>query len=119
MDQTFKKTERLKSSERISELFQKGGLAKKGFLILRFAPNDLRHHRIAFSVPKRRVASAVKRNLIKRRLREVYRLHKAELDATWPEQKMDLVLLYLAEEAKDYSRMEANFKKLLSQLHNA
>lgn len=119
MDYRFKKTERLKSAERISEVFKQGSVLKKGFLIIRFAENNLDGHRIAFSVPKRKVPSAVKRNLVKRRLREVYRLNKPLLDEIWPDKKMDLVLLYLASEVKDYERIEANYQKVLSSLNNA
>ncbi len=118
MDQTFKKSERLKSTEAIGTLFKSGASAKKGFLILRFAPNNLDRHRIAFSVPKRKVASAVKRNLIKRRMREAFRLNKAELNSIGGPQHYDMILLYLATEPHNYARIESNYQKLLASLHN-
>lgn len=118
MDRSFKKSERLKSKERISQLFKAGTSQKQGFLLIRFSPNEQSHFRIAFSVPKRKVPSAVKRNLIKRRLREVYRLHKADFQALWPEENQDVVMLYLASEVHSYAKIEANFQKLISRLHN-
>ncbi len=119
MDQSFSKSERLKSNEQIATVFKKGSSCKQGFLILRYAPNTLEQNRIAFSVPKRRVASAARRNQIKRRLREVFRQNKESLEALWPEQRQDLVLIYLAAEAHSLAKMESNYLKLLAKLGNA
>lgn len=111
MDYSFKIEERLKSKERISELFQKGRLSKKGFIIIRFLPNDLGYNRLAISVPKRRIASAVKRNLIKRRIREIYRLHKSEIELGSDQVHYDMICLYLANELHSYDRIKKQFLK--------
>ncbi len=42
-------------------------------------PNQLTHARIGIVVAKKSFPTAVERNLIKRRLREIFRLHQAQM----------------------------------------
>lgn len=115
MDQSFKKYERLKSSERISKVYSKGQKVKQGFLLLFFLPSELEHHRIAIAVPKRKIASAPKRNRVKRLLREHYRLNK---DCLTKEGSYDFVLLFLGGEAPENKQLEKAYQKLWEKWHN-
>ena len=99
----FPKFNRLKSRSLIARVFREG-LSGFNFPI-RFQylelesptrPGDIQ---VAFSVPKKKLPSAVDRNTIKRRMREAFRLHRdRELGATkekLKETSLVIVLIYL------------------------
>lgn len=113
----FRKQERLKSAERISEIYRKGTKLKQGFLLLYHQDSEVQQHRVAFAVPKRKVPSAVKRNAIKRKLREVYRLNKSALPDGIPPK--DFILMFLGSEAPDYQKLERSYLKLCEKWGNS
>jgi len=119
---TFKKEERLCNKRLIDELFHNGS----SFLCYPFKISWLFKDfegpfpaQVVFSVPKRRFGNAVDRNLIKRRTREAYRLHKQEhlynLLAT-SGKKIVLSLGYIGKEIAPYDLAEKKMLKLLKQL---
>ncbi len=66
--------------------------------------------KIVVSVPKRNFKRAVKRNLLKRRIREAYRLNKKTF--TPPSgYRLNILFVYTAKEVLEYSYIE---KKLIS-----
>jgi ribonuclease P protein component len=119
---TFKKEERLCNKRLIDELFHKGS----SFLCYPFKvswlPTDepLKYPvQILFIVSKKRFKRAVDRNLIKRRMREAYRLHKQQqlyeaLNSS--EKKIVLSLGYIGKEISAFEFTEKKMLKLLSQL---
>lgn len=74
---TFRKRHRLSRARDYQAAYRNGVRKGRGPFVLFVNPNGLGHCRLGLSVP-RRVGSAAARNLIKRRLREVFRLHRAE-----------------------------------------
>jgi ribonuclease P protein component len=76
---TFRKEERLSKDKLIQELFDKGSSFYLFPFKVFFMPNPDQgssFHQVVISVSKRNFKRAVDRNLIKRRIREAYRLNK-------------------------------------------
>ncbi len=67
--------------------------------------------RIVVSVPKRSFKRAVKRNLLKRRIRESYRRQKGLLAQPW-----DLLIVYTSREVLPYEAIFADMTTLLEGL---
>lgn len=76
---TFRKEERLSKEKQIQELFDKGSSFYLFPFKVLYMPNpDVLYpvHQVLISVSKRNFKRAVDRNLIKRRIREAYRVQK-------------------------------------------
>ena len=65
----------------VSAVLKSGRLTRSPRLYLYCSPNSLGCPRLALVVPKRFVASAVRRNRIRRLAREAFRLNQAEIGA--------------------------------------
>ena len=80
---SFKKEERLAGEKHIQELFEKGSSFHLYPFRVLCLPNPESEHKInqvLISVSKRNFKRAVDRNLIKRRVREAYRLQKDQIN---------------------------------------
>ncbi|MEZ3442201.1 ribonuclease P protein component [uncultured Alistipes sp.] len=116
-DRTLSRSERLRTLGAIRRLFESG---EGGFVYplryLFFAESDTRNSvRVLFSTPKRYHKRANKRNLLRRRMKECYRLRKAALHF---EQgvSLDLALIYSAKERVDYRRIDSAVEKILRKV---
>jgi len=97
-DFRLRKAERLSRKKAFEYLFEKGRSFKSGVLKFYFvfdpplylteAPAS-----IAISAPKRSFKKAVHRNLLKRRIREAYRLNKSPLIQLLNDRKQHLLIL--------------------------
>jgi ribonuclease P protein component len=94
---SFPKSERLNKKKAIQELFDKGSsFYLYPFRVYFQKSTDLQPaHQVMFSVSKRNFKKAVDRNLIKRRVREAYRLNKASLYGT---SNLQMAYIYTAKE---------------------
>lgn len=119
MDQRFLPQERLKSKQRIAEIFSQGSSRKFYPFVLWYLPARASHSRVAISVPKRRIATAVKRNLIKRRAREAYRLQKGKYAGSESSVPCDMVWVYIAREPMAYNAIQKAVHKGLDYLATA
>ena len=119
MDFTFDKTERLCSRKALDELFS-GGRSKSQFPIKVIFRTSIYESafpaRVVFIVPKKKHKRANKRNTIRRRMREVYRLNKHKLYETLTAQKLDIMFIYLSNEVLDYKQIELCMQSLLEHI---
>jgi ribonuclease P protein component len=103
---TFRKQERLSGRTLISSLFQEGrSIQTPGFTIyFKEAEGQVNPARVAFSVPRRLFRRAVDRNLLKRRIREAYRLCKADFYNRIQKtgKQVTLVIIYRKKEISDF-----------------
>jgi ribonuclease P protein component len=119
---TFKKEERLCNKKLIDELFHNGS----SFLCYPFKAswmpvNDAQQFpvQIVIAVSKKRFKRAVDRNLIKRRMREAYRLHKQQHlydQLNVADKKIVLSLGYIGKEISPSDFTHKKMLKLLTQL---
>lgn len=122
---TFKKEERLCSKKLLDELFNNGS----SFILYPFriswlpsVLNSSTPAQVVINVSKRKFKRATDRNLLKRRIREAYRLNKAELLYSSLEEKNLQILLsinYVGKEITAYPFIEKKLKSALEKLKNA
>ena len=127
-DYTLPRSERIRSLKAIRRLFSEG---RGGFVY----PNrymalssdsaqseeskpEERGVEVLFSVPKKFHKRANKRNLLKRRMREAYRLNRHLLVEKLGAQakELDLALIYSAKELHSYKTIENVIRKVLEQV---
>lgn len=119
--QSLGKEERLKSGPGIQELL-KNGQTVSGFPLKIFwsaATADQKFPAcMAVSVPKKKFRRAVDRNLMKRRIREAYRIHKYIIYGPLKKSgvNMSLLILFLSDEFISFADLEVVLKKLLESI---
>lgn len=102
----FRKEERLHKKRHIEELFQKGSsfnLYPFRILFINHPDPAHPHHQVLISVPVKKFKRAVDRNLIKRRIREAYRLQKSKISAN---SKLIIALQYTAREILPFQEIK-------------
>jgi ribonuclease P protein component len=111
---SFPKSERLYRKKDIQELFDRGSsFYLYPFRVMAQKIATQNTNQVLFSVSKKNFKKAVDRNLIKRRMREAYRLNKALLPASsgW-----QMAYIYTAKDILEFvkiqDKMVAAFKRL-------
>ena len=121
----FPKNERLYLQNDIDMLFTKG----RSFVCYPFrivylliTENDSTHSDIALlvSIPKKHIKLAVKRNRIKRFVRESFRLNKNTIINHFKmiEKHLHIAFLYTTKEMKTYAEIEKTMQKALEMIRN-
>ena len=111
---TFRKSERLCGKSSIAALLGKGRWIAGTHIkcCYRALPPESECSRIAVSVPKRNFKRAVKRNLLKRRMRESYRTQKSILDAG----RYDIMFVWTSRELADSNDIREETAQLLKRI---
>lgn len=110
MDASLPKSERLCGKVAVGALFEHGKSFQEGCLRCRYLHRqDSDPARIVVSVPKRNFKRAVKRNLLKRRIRESYRRQKSLLGPG-----VDVLFIYTPREVLPYETIYADMTALLT-----
>lgn len=111
---TFEKIERLTGKTTIDRLFNEG----ESFFSFPFRVVYLRQstvvespYRVLINVPKRLHKHAVTRNLLKRRIREAYRLNKSCFYQDLGETSLDVAFLYSAKDVMSSEDIDRQLKK--------
>ncbi|MDA3892347.1 MAG: ribonuclease P protein component [Salinivirgaceae bacterium] len=118
---TFKKVERLKSRKTIESLFIQNKYLKiyPFKLVWLVEPNNENDSlKMGVSVAKRIFKSAVKRNLIKRKMRESLRLNKPFLSQSISQKNITLsfMLIYIGKEVVSFNEFDTKIKQLMLRL---
>lgn len=116
---TFVRAERLKSSKVIGQLFKEGQSFGQYPLRLVYLPMAERRSdfpvQFTVSVPKKKFPKAVRRNRLRRQVREAWRLHKHRLYRALQgeERQLAFLVLYTAQEPLPYAEIEKAMKQML------
>ncbi len=118
---TFKKKERVTGVKRIEHLFAHGRSFISYPLRVIFVETDGLHENrvsVLISVPKKRLKSAVKRNRVKRLIREAYRLNKYAfcIDSVKEAHGLDIAFIYVKDELTHYTAVEKGVRKALKEI---
>ncbi|MBK1894940.1 ribonuclease P protein component [Chryseobacterium paridis] len=112
----YPKEEKLKKTNEISLLFEKGKwrtCENLRIILLKDKPNlPIETSKFGVSVSKRYFKKAVSRNRVKRLLRECYRLHKDLFKASFGEKTFAMLFWVSPEMPEKFQDVESQFIKL-------
>lgn len=113
---TFSKKERLCGKISISRLLTEGRFGNiPGFRYCYLKGNGLDYNRVMVSVPKKLFKRAVKRNLLKRRIRESWRLQKETMSSTG----VDILFTYATKDILEQNEIYDSVAKIIEKVNKA
>jgi ribonuclease P protein component len=108
----LRKRDKLKSSLEIEAIYHENKFVVSFPLKCYYSLSDKKEQknelRVAFAVPKKNFKRAVDRNMLKRRMREAYRLHFRTFFETFMKQgdkKLALFFIYVGKDLMDFERI--------------
>ncbi|MEQ6167880.1 ribonuclease P protein component [Ekhidna sp. MALMAid0563] len=117
---SFSKQEKLTGKKKVEGLFKKGSSFYLDDFQIRHLPSgEVGHNQILISVPKRNFKRAVDRNLLKRRIREAYRLNKHFIDKADDDPALYIAFIYLSKQILTFDNIQAQLIKCLERLGNS
>ena len=122
-DHSFPKSERISGVKDVAALLAGGKWCRSELLKACYMRNGLEYSRVVVAVPKRLFKRAVKRNLLKRRIREAYRLQKELLAGSVGQTPagsatfgFDVLLQYNSPEVADFAAIKADVAAVLRRI---
>ena len=113
---TFHKKERICGKTGIAKLLACGKFGNiPGFRYCYMTENGLGINRIMVSVPKKLFKRAVKRNLLKRRIREGWRLQKQSMTTSG----VDILFTYATKDILEFQEIQASVAKIIDKVNKA
>lgn len=121
---TLNKSQRIKKKRIFDELFKAGKSKNKFPIRMVWVATDLiekNNLQTAFVVPKRLFKSATVRNLLKRRVKEAFRINQIEIveHINQSEKKFAILFMYSNNEIQDFKIIEKSVKYLLQHFIKA
>jgi len=118
---SFSKSEHLCGEKRITRLYSEGDafIAYPLRVVFLIEPkNDIESSSVLVGVPKKRFKRAVKRNRLKRIMREAYRLNKQLIIEKLDEKHLQIHIAfnYVSDEVMDFPAIEKKMKISLQRL---
>lgn len=105
----MEKQNRLKSNKEFKKVYDRGKSFANKYLVIFFIKNGMDYNRVGF-VTTKKLGNAVKRNLYRRRLKEVYRLNSENLKPGY-----DIILLFRSRIPEiGYKEIESAFNHITS-----
>lgn len=117
MNYRLPKSERLHADKLIKELFNEGSsFFLYPFKVLFFVKKDEVNGtaQVLFSVSKKKIKKANERNLVRRRIKEVYRLNKSLLDIG--SKSISMGLIYVSSDLMEFANLESKIIPILKKL---
>ena len=114
-DNGLSRAERLRSFGAIRRLFTdgRGGFVYPIRYVVYAEPDATLSASVLFSTPKKFHKRANRRNLLRRRMREAYRINKSLLAASGKTGAVELALIYSTKEVHDQKTIENAIKRVL------
>jgi len=119
---TLKADERLKRRKHIDTLFSQGKAYSVFPVTIKYlwtikAEDEIAVAKAGFSVSKKKFKHAVKRNKVKRMLREAWRTHKYLLDGIGEHKQLHVFFIYTSRDLPTFTLVKNTVVKLLEKLN--
>ncbi len=117
-DRKLPKEERLRSFGAVRRLFRdgRGGFIYPFRFVVYAEPDSELSASVLFSAPKKFHKRANKRNLLRRRMREAYRLNKSILAESGKTGTVEIALVYSTKEIHGYKTIENALRRVLKNI---
>ncbi len=112
----FSKEEKLTGKKKIEGLFRKGSSFYLDAFQVKYKASEEPCHQVLISVPKKTFKRAVDRNLLKRRIREAYRLNKELILKPERNEFFSIAFIYLSKNILTFNEVQDQLIKCLERL---